>query len=136
MEFFNLSWIEISRKSRNPGDQDRDMKTSKKSRLKIPKSRESGSGYEKLEKFSRKSRTNPENPKMPGIRVFLVSGFLSPGFGILFRGMGYPDEKPTLLIIVTFEWGQKRCDFLGKCDYLNDCDYLGNWRISHRTYRF
>ena len=30
----------------------------------------------------------------------------------------------------------KRCHYSGKCGSLYDCDYLGNWRISHRRYRW
>ena len=58
----------LDKKSRNPGDRDQDMKTSKTSRVQ-----------------------NPENPgdrdldlKIPRNRFF-------------FRKMGYPDKKPTLI---------------------------------------
>ena len=56
-EFENPEKIsgEKSRKLRNPGDRDRYMKTSKKSRVKNPekpKNRRSGSGYENLAKIS------------------------------------------------------------------------------------
>ena len=65
--------------------------------------------------------------RIPGIRDFLVSGFLSLGFGIflnfeifipgfshnpwnfckipgigIFRGMRYPDKKPTLIFIILY----------------------------------
>ena len=82
---------EKSRKSQNPGDRDRDFKTSKKSRKipkakspKIPKSLGSGLGFENFEIIPKKSRVkNPENSKIPGIGIYFFGISRSSGAQVL-----------------------------------------------------
>ena len=64
---------------------------------------------------------NPEIPEIPGIGIeiflvpvfgiFLVSRFFIPGIGIFFRGKGYPNKKPPLIIRVTTTifWQLRQC---------------------------
>ena len=85
---------EKSRKSQNPGDRDRDFKTSKKSRVRNPENPEIlGIGIRIW-----KSRTNPEKIPRKIPKKSRVKNSKIPGIGIYFRGLGYPDKKPPLVI--------------------------------------
>ena len=113
-----MSYIEKPRKSRNPGDRDQDFKIPKKSRVKNPKNpgffgifwKSPGIGIflsfgifiPGIRDFSKFRDFYPRDSEFVslGFWIFLNFGICISGIRDFFRGMGYPDKKPTLL-----KWG-------------------------------